>query len=211
MSRTLSCKSNNSVNTRTVLYKCQELFPANHTIVSTPGWFFTNVKNSFLWITQMCQHDCFYMSRTLSCKSNNSVNMTTVFANVTNCFLQIIQICQNNACSYKWHKVLPANYMIKFDMDRELQLLTSYFLCSVSNPLGCQNSDPLKQDFRMTTIPVNTTRTCDTTVQWIGNNGLDQCTSTFTTLTPMYGPMWHHHPLYYNHKISHPENPEKSL
>jgi hypothetical protein len=103
---------------------------------------------------------------------------------------------------------------IKFDMDKELQLLTSYFSCSVSILLVCwHKSDASKQDFHMTTIPVNTTKqtyspkTCDTTIQQMGNNGLDQSTGTSTILTPLYRPVWHHHPLYHNHKISHPENP----
>ena len=154
MSRTLSCKSHKCVNTTTL---------------------FTYVKNSFLQITQMCQHhDRFYIcqelfpanhtnvktprpflhtSRTLSCKSHKCVNTTTVFTHIKNYFLQIIKMCQKMPVLTNDRSFFPQITCIKFDMDKELQLLTSYFSCSVSYLLVCcHKSDPLKQDFCMTTI-----------------------------------------------------------
>jgi len=150
MSRTLSCKSHKCVTMTVFAYVknsflqiiqmchhdcfcvCQELFPANHTNVSTPGLFLQ-------------------MSQTISCKSYRCVKTMSVLTNDRSSFLQI-------RC-------------IKFDMEKEFQLLT-YFSRSVSTLLVCcHKSNPLKQDFCTTTIPVNTTKqtyspkTYDNTVQ----------------------------------------------
>jgi hypothetical protein len=106
-------------------YKCQELFPAKHTSMST---------------TRLTVQ----MSRTLSCKTNKYVNASTDCTNVKNSFQQIIQMCQHHDRFYKCHELFPANHTrvktmpvltndrssflkitcIKFDMDKELQLLT---------------------------------------------------------------------------------------
>jgi len=142
-SRTLSCKSHKCVNTTVFTYVknsflqitqmchhdcfciCQELFPANHTNVNTRT-VFAYVKNSFLQITQMSTPGLFLqMSRTISCKSYRCVKTTSVLTNDRSSFLQI-------RC-------------IKFDMEKEFQLLTSYFSRSVSTLLVCcHKSNPLK-------------------------------------------------------------------
>ena len=155
-------------------YICQELFPANHTNVSTP------------WL--------FYKCYELLPANHTDVSKQYLFLQMTE-----VPSCRLHALSLIWTK--------NFSFWHHVFYVVSYlFVC-------CHKSDPLKQDFHMTTIPVNTTKwtyspkTCDTRVQQIGNNGLDQSTSTSITLRSVYWPIWHHHPLYHNHKISHPENP----